>query len=183
MKKLTAFYRLLFLSIITGFTVSFCLAQTKFTEKKIGHIYYLNVPDYMSSTSGLHEDASCQYSNKIKETYLMAMDETKDVLEQANAKFADLEEYNEFIFKNYKTPEAIEESNYKIKTKNFIKTKNGNGVILTEMDAVFDGIKISYLIGTVETKDCFYRIYNWTLSENYDTMKNDFREIILSLKD
>jgi hypothetical protein len=41
-------FRYIFLICLVLFiTNSIANAQTKFEKKKVGHIYYLNVPDYM----------------------------------------------------------------------------------------------------------------------------------------
>jgi hypothetical protein len=45
----------------------FVIGQTKMVEYQTGHVVKLSVPDYMTRTSGLNDDACLEFQNAVKE--------------------------------------------------------------------------------------------------------------------
>ena len=60
---------------------------------------------------------------------------------------------------------------------------NGNKNAQTELTWSTDDTDYYMLITVVESKENFYKILCWTITENKDMLKNDFINISKSLKD
>ncbi len=150
----------------------------KFSTKQGGHVYTLDIPDYMTRTYELNDVATLQYYNNPKEIYTVVIDDSKDHLESLGIKFASSEDFlNDFVA-DYKT----EFENRKLgKVKTF--TANGNNHAQVELTWTEDDQDLYMLITMVESKSSFYKILSWTLAENKKQYKPDLLTIASSLKD
>ena len=54
-------------------------AQGKMIEYKTGHVVKLSVPEYMSRTSGLNDDACLEFQNAVKEVYTIVIQDDKRI--------------------------------------------------------------------------------------------------------
>lgn len=93
MKKIAVLSALLLLTF-TGF------AQT-FSVKKGGHVYTLEIPDYLTKTFSLNEVASLQYMNTGKEAYVIVIEDSKELLESLGTKFVDSKDFLDGFTSNY----------------------------------------------------------------------------------
>lgn len=158
-------------------------SQTKFEEQKVGHVYYMSVPDYMSKTLTLHDNAGLQYMNSIKEAYVLVIDEAKSDLEAVSLKFSNVQDYYDFMLKNYE--KSLTDT--KVKKAETIKI-NGYQAIQTELRGKFETedkkqVSICYLLTAVETKNYFYQIACWSTDENRDKLREDFKKMVSSLRE
>ena len=174
MKKIFA----LIIPILIIFSIIQSSAQTKFVEHKIGHYYYIEIPDYMSKTLELNSSASCQYSNVNKQAYMIVIEDSKEDLDLVNSKFTSpIDFYEDFIKSFSKNKEDVKVTD----PKNLII--NGNKAVQSEMTANVDSTDIYYLVTVIETKTYFYKILCWTVPESKDALKNDFIKMSSTLKD
>ena len=155
-------------------------AQTNFKQYKIGHIFNISVPDYMTKTTGLNSAATVQYKNAIKDVYSFVIEDNKEELTIAQLNYTSINEfYDEFIKDFLKG-----EENLKISKPVYQKKVDANFV---ECDVTYldkdAKTEIYYLIGIVETKSTYYKVLSWTVAENKDKFKADFQKILYSLKD
>ena len=155
-------------------------AQTVLKEYKVGHIFHVSLPDYMSKTTGINDAAVIQFQNSIKEIYCFAFEDNKDDLELAQMKFSSINDYYDNFIKNF----LIKQKNRKI-SEPVSQTIGDNKFI--EIDATyFDKdakMDIYYFVGIVETKDAFYKVYCYGNLEAKDKYKADFQKILYSIKD
>ncbi|MFA6570078.1 MAG: hypothetical protein WCT77_02460 [Bacteroidota bacterium] len=153
-------------------------SQTKFITQKVGHVYYLNLPDYMIKTKDLNDAASLQYKNVIKEAYVIVIEDSKEELETLGVKFTNpMDFYKDFIQSfMQKINNPIAKDPYKLKV-------NGNSAVQGELTASIENEDIFYLITVVETKTHFYKIMCWTTLDNKKVHLEDFKKIASSLKD
>ncbi|MCU0326771.1 MAG: hypothetical protein MUF45_16235 [Spirosomaceae bacterium] len=159
------------------------MAQTKFSEKKAGHIFSISVPDYMVKTVSLNDAASAQYMNSTKNAYLIVIADSKEDLELSGQKFESPKDFHDSNIASLKTPE-----NSPVETAGITFEVNGNKFFQSELKAALpqdDGSKldVSYLITYVESKTHYYQILCWTLTPNFNTLLPDFKKIASSLKD
>ncbi len=152
--------------------------QTKFTERIGGHVFRLNIPDYMVKTYELNDVASIQYQNTTKEAYIIVIEDAKDQLESLGIKFTDSKDFLDEFVKDYK----IENENRSLKNASQFKA-NGNDCAQIELYWTEEETDFFMLITAVESKTHFYKILNWTILVNADVLKNDFRTIAKSIKD
>lgn len=170
MKRLSII--ILFVSTLSGY------CQTKFTERIGGHVFKMNLPDYMVKTYELNDVASIQYQNTTKEAYIIVIDDAKDQLESLGIKFTDSQNFLDEFIKDYKV------ENEKRALKNAIQFKaNGNDCSQVELYWTEEETDFFMLITAVESKTHFYKILNWTILDNAKLLRKDFQTISKSLKD
>lgn len=169
------------LLVLIGISTSF--AQTKFSEKKAGHIFYIAVPDYMVKTVSLNDAASAQYMNAAKNAYLIVISDSKEDLELSGQKFESPKDFHDANITALKAPE-----NSPIETKGKVFEVNGFKYFQSELKSSLpqdDGSKmdISYLVTYIESKTHFYQVLSWSLTPDFKTLLPDFKKIASSLKD
>lgn len=191
MKKL---FKILLL-IILGFSLTSCINfKTKekegtsdienFNQIEINNEYQISLPKYMRKTSELNDDASLQYQNVFKETYVIVIDEPKeefvDVFKELNQysdKYSLVENYRDvqlqlfaesMSIENETTPESME--------------INGLDAEMLEIDGKVQGIedKITYSLTFIEGDEKVYMIMAWTMLNRKDTYRADFENITKS---
>jgi hypothetical protein len=170
--------RFYFSFFIFIFFIKPVFAQTKFTEKKIGHEYYLNIPDYMLRCSGLNEDASAQFQNNSKDLYLYIIEESKEELKSLGIFYQNVNEYYESFIKDY----ALDTKNRVVYEPKMLTNKS-TSIIQTEMEYTSNDIPIYMVITIAEGVDYFYNIVCWTSTQNKDKLKIDMLKIGSSFKE
>ncbi len=168
--------QILFITLISN--ISF--GQTKFIQQKAGHIFYLDIPDYMTKTVGLNDVASIQYKSSVKDIYTIAIEDSKEDLAILEIHYSTINEFQEEFANDF-----LNNEDKRTISKAIFKSKDNTN--FAEFEAsYFDKdaqIEIYYLIGIIETKTHFYKVLSWTTMENKDKYKADFQKIIYSLKD
>lgn len=194
MTKFRDFMSLFFLLILLnscggpGGSSSEDLNPKDFKTEAYEDLYEIAVPKYMKKASGLNQDASMQFENILKETYLAIIDEDKSDFVDA---FSEYDALN---------PEMSTIANYRnIQVDYFMESlqviKNGtpkamniNGMPAEQVeftgrvkDVPYD---IFYLMTFVEGDEDLYMIMTWTLSDSEDkykptlyTMAESFKEL------
>ena len=76
-------------------------AQTTLKEFKVGHIFYVSLPDYMSKTTGINDAANVQFKNSVKDVYCMIFEDNKEDLELVQMKFSSINDYYENFIKDF----------------------------------------------------------------------------------
>lgn len=154
--------------------------QTSFKDLKVGHVFYISIPDYMSKTTGLNTSASIQFKSVVKDVYGFIIEDSKEDLKLAETNFSSINEYYDFFIKDF----LKDEDKRSISTPNSFKKGQNNYL---EIDAsYFDKdakIDIYYYVCVVETKDSYYKVLCWSSLENKDKFKADFQKIAYSLRD
>jgi hypothetical protein len=175
--------QLLFFTVIPILSASQSFSQTKFVEQKAGHVIYMSVPDYMVKTSSLNDVASMQYMNKVKEAYVVVIEDAKEDLEAEGTKYANLKDFHDSVIESLKSedPKAQESKPTEFQ-------QNGNKFYQTELNATLqteDGkeIKVTYLVTYIESKTHYYQILCWTLANNYKDLVGDFKKTAATIRD
>jgi len=179
MKKFTIFIATLF------FLASCAQPENKTQKVTVDGKFTIEVPDVMTKTKGLNDDACIEYQNTSKEYYLIVID---DNIEELNAIFeeSDLDQFYEEGFVGYAdfVFESLIESiiiNDKPEWKEFninklpARQKEGYGK--------FDNIDIFYTYTLVHGKDYYYQIFMWTLKDNMEEFKKITDKVISSFKE
>lgn len=170
MKKI---YIILFLITFTTYSFS-----QNFSTKKAGNCFSLEIPNYMAKTYDLNDVATLQYSNTVKEAYVIVIEDSKDELNSLSMIFQSPKEFLESFTKDYQ----LESENRSI-SEILEFENNGNRHAQVEMSWSAEDGNLFMLITTVETKEHFYKILCWTLLEYKDKLKEDYLTISKSLKD
>jgi len=149
-----------------------------FSEQKVGHIYYISVPDYMTKAFDINDAASCQYQNVEKEAYAIVIDDSKEDLSSLDMTFSGPRHFFDDFIKDY---QAEAEQRQVSTPKEF--QQNGIKFLQAEMSYVFEGTGIFMIITIAETKTHFYKILTWTLSDNKQTLQSDLSRIAVTLRE
>ena len=169
--KLFAALSLFILLTISGYSVTY-------SPQRGGNCYTLDIPDYMVRTYKLNEVASLQYQNISKEAYTIVISDSKEQLAEIGVKFIDSKEF----LKGFTDSYMADAKNRKLSQVTEFEI-NGNKNAQTELTWSTDDTDYYMLITVVESKENFYKILCWTITENKDMLKNDFINISKSLKD
>ena len=154
-----------------------------FKEIIVENTYALMVPKYMSESMELHEEASLQLLNKRRETYVLAINESK---EDFIYSFKELNSYNDSwsVIENYATVSimTIEKSTGLTVGEPKITQINGMNARLYKMEGQIEGISadISYILAYIEGEKRVYSITTWTLKSRMNKYKNTFFQVIKS---
>lgn len=178
------------LKIIVIALVALCLAgcgkgATEFETVRVKGMYSLDLPDFLTKTDNLNDEASLQYQNPFREFYAIVIDEPKTELIKAlevNSLYdyysADLEGYSQLLL------DGIENAAEMNDIPEFTDTKiNGLKARTIGLEGVTDGISIYWKIAYIEGNNNYYQVLAWTLSEKRETHEKDMEAIINSFKE
>lgn len=102
MKKMI-FLGFIFVIVQCFFFAASDLSAQGFTKKTGGQCFTMDIPDYMTKTYELNDDASLQYQNTLKDAYIVVIVDEIDQLESVGIKFLKAKDYFDNFIKSYKT--------------------------------------------------------------------------------
>ncbi|MGN7513835.1 MAG: hypothetical protein ACTHOM_05625 [Allomuricauda sp.] len=162
------------------------LGMETFRPVSIDGNYTIDIPKFMTGTTGLNEEASLQFQSLIKEAYLLVIDEPKAGFEEV---YRDLGQYDDelSITQNYRVARLqLLSRGAKINTKSQPEplTINGLDAETMELDAFIDGVpnEISYFLTFIEGDDRVYMVMGWTLKNKKAEHKKTFKTIAESFQ-
>jgi hypothetical protein len=164
------------------------ISEADLNHVQINNEYSIKLPKYMTVAKNLNDEASLQYQNIFKETYVIVLDEDKQEFIDT---FIDLGEYDSTlsVIENYGNVQV------KSMSENMTMKSDGNLAALKinnrdaqtiQFDANIEGVKgdIAYYLTFVEGDDKVYMIMAWTLAnrkekygKTFDTMVKTFKVI------
>lgn len=160
------------------------LLNTDFELIRVNNQYSIELPTFMKESNDLNIEASLQYQNIFKETYVIVIDESK---EEFKSVFEDLGEYNDALSaaKNYKEIQLqFLDEEVVISNIDEVESSTINGLPfeITEVDATVDGIDVGYTIAFVEGVNNVYMIMAWTVQNRHERYSDLFNKIVKSFK-
>lgn len=194
--KREASMRAILLLLMASVLASSCNFNSKSPEKlslendfafiKINDEYGVHIPTYMKKSDALNDEASLQFANIFKETYVIVIDEPK---EEFISVFTDLNEYIDTVstVKNYRTIQLqLLSENINIIKQSLPKPAKIHklNAELIQFDGRVEGVDydIAYTVGFIEGNENLYMIMTWTLAENKEKYKETFDKIIRSFR-
>ncbi|MBT8256522.1 MAG: hypothetical protein KJO23_08280 [Bacteroidia bacterium] len=156
------------------------------TESALG-TYEMAIPKYMKPATDLNSDASMQFQNIFKETYLAVIDEDKQDFVDA---FEELGEYDSSLSTvgNYRKIQV----DYFLESLDLISKEEPKALKINGMNAEqidFTGrvagvdFDIFYVMTFVEGKDNLYMVMTWTLGSSEGKYKETFYEMADSFRE
>lgn len=158
------------------------LLNTELDLIRVNNQYSIEIPTFMNKSNDLNIEASLQYQNIFKETYVIVIDEPKDEFKSV---FIGLDEYDNSVSaaKNYKDIQLQfleEEVIIKSIDEKESSIINGLPFEITEVDATVEGIDIGYTIAFVEGAKNVYMIMAWTMQNRHEKYSQLFEKIVKS---
>lgn len=148
--------------------------------------YRIDIPNFMTGTTGLNEEASLQYQSLLKEAYLIVIDEPKTGFEEV---YRDLEQYDDelSVLQNYRDARLqilSRTTNITKKSSSTSSKINGLDSESLELDAKVNGVndEISYFLTFVDGGERVYMIMAWTLKDMKAEHKKTFKTIAESFQ-
>lgn len=161
--------------------------EDDFQEVEINGQYKMHVPDYMNQSYDLNAEASLQYQNTTKETYVIIIDEDKEefvemfqLIGMYDDELSVIDNYasvqTQSLLENVTVEEKTEPKSYEI---------NGLPAVTTEIQGEATGVvyPIYYYMTFIEGADDLYMIMTWTLKESKDTYKGTFEKMVKSFEE
>lgn len=146
--------------------------------------YSLLLPKYLSPTKSLHEEASLQYQNPVKEVYVIVIDELKAGLDSALVENgltetypANFDGYSKMIRDQFMERVEIKGDE---PTLNPLKTNGGLEMKYFEAEADVENMKIFYMFGMVAHDERYYQIVTWTMTSRREKYSPDMLSILKS---
>lgn len=191
MKKLSIFILSICFSIISCKKIIESAAslgkdEVKIEELKVINVndeYAVSIPEYMTEMKSLHDDASFEYANLFKETYIIVLDESKEEfintfkeIEIYNDSLTALENYSNFQIESFKESiGAIDVKELESRIKNIPSE-------IHEFNGEVEGLNIAYLVSFVEAENKMYMLMSWTMKNRYRKYKETFKLIHSTFK-
>ena len=171
-------YILSALLILVFIAFNSCVKETVFNEVKVNGQFSVLIPEYLTPSAGLHQQASLQYQNEEKEIYVLVIDESK-----ADMQAYDLDYDIETYYKNIvSTPFTEKIKNGKVSIPG-MQEINGNKALIAEITGILNGIDVYYKLAVIETNKRFYQVLTWTRLDRKENYEKDLLKIIESLRE
>ncbi|MBX2827402.1 MAG: hypothetical protein KTR22_04535 [Flavobacteriaceae bacterium] len=150
-------------------------------------MYQIAVPKYMKQATDLNVDASLQFQNIFKETYIAIIDEDKSDFVDV---FKELGQYDEAqsVSGNYRNVQmdhftsGMEIISEEVPKKVTINGLNAEQVEFTASLPEVD-YDIYYIITFIEGRENVYMVMKWTLAEYTEKYKETFLQMADSFKE
>lgn len=183
------------LFVALAFSLSSCLNFKEKNEKNdkveleqisVNGEYSMGIPTFMTKTASLHEDASLQFQNIFKETYVIVIDEDKFEFKKVYKEMGSYDTTRSIISNYADTQLQFTTSQMTVISKKNMKAlKIGTlNAATTEIDGNVEGVDvpITYFLTYVESDHKLYMIMAWTLQAKKDLHRDTFDKMIKSFK-
>ncbi|MES2486591.1 MAG: hypothetical protein V4581_11685 [Bacteroidota bacterium] len=178
MKKILPVLVVLILAVVS------CNMAPQTQTVKIENRYSLDLPDYLEKTTDLHDEASLQYQNLLKEFYVIVIDESKAEFNKAiedagNLDFAgNLEGYaNMGLYFKKETVKFDGEPTPKAATINNLQAR------IVNINGTINNLPVYWKEAYIEGKNTYYQVIIWTLAEKKAEHEKDMQDIVNSFKE
>ena len=132
--------------------------------------FSLRIPGFLTPTKKLHDEASLQYQNLVREFYMIVIDESRTAFDsmitenEMKEYTTNLDGYAKLVKDQF--ADRVEDlDNIEIKTG---QTSKGRDLRFFDANATVDGLKIYYHYGFVEDNKKYYQVISWTLQSKKD---------------
>ena len=162
------------------------LSEDEFNTVTIQNDYSVDLPNYMAVAKDLNDDASLQYQNIFKQTYVIVIDELKEEIKES-FKLIDAYDENKPFLENYRSfqMQSMAEG-IAISNKSEVKPLKINGLDgeIVEFEGNVEGIEqdIFYFLTFIEGTEQVYMMMAWTLKSRKDKYISTFNKMARSFK-
>jgi len=155
-------------------------AQKNSGEIKVGHLFYVSLPDFMERTVGLNSAASIQFISNENDVAGFIIEDSKAELKLAETNFATLKDFYQFFEKDFLT--GLDKRTISTPVE---YQENGKNYI--EFDASYldkdMNTEINYYVCLIESRDYYYKVLCWSTADKKDKFRPGFKNIALSIRD
>ncbi len=177
----------LYFFIVAIFFLISCGQPSDKTQKvEIESRYSLDLPDFLTKTSGLNDNASLQYQNLTKEFYIIVIDES---IEEFNEAIEENEEYLDYYLPDFAgysefVYDLIIESLYTYESTEWKELKINNlNARQIGINGKISGLDVFYHYTIIEGAKDYYQVLIWTLKDKMEEHKPYMEQIVNSFKE
>ncbi len=160
--------------------------EAKYKTVEIDDLYTIEIPEALTVTTGLNDDASLEYANNYDQKFIIVIEEDKQEFVDL---FREIEEYDEdmSVIDNYFAVQStfMDDAGGTTTYESGVLKKQINGMEARQrqFDGYIPGIEeaISYWVGYIEGEERLYTIMAWTLESRKDDFKEEAHKMIKSL--
>ncbi|HKQ52767.1 MAG TPA: hypothetical protein VJT74_10385 [Pyrinomonadaceae bacterium] len=136
--------------------------------------FQLTVPGDWRKETQLNEQASIQASNRVRETYVVLLSESKSDFtdEMSLERFTSLTRGN--MMAGVRSAESAEPQPTNV---------SGNPALQYEIRGGVEGLNVVYIITTVETPEHYHQIITWTLPSRLEQHRPTLLDVTRSFKE
>lgn len=174
-----------FIPFVTALSLVFLTTgcQQELTTRSVKGVYEIGVPNDMKVATSLNQDASLQYENIFKETYLAIIDEDREAFESAYNLYGGIDSTKSVISNYAKIQVDFFMEGVKALERKDPKqlTINGMEAEQVEFTAKVEGVdgNIYYLMTFVQGEKNVYMVMMWT----FEKSKDKYRDLFVSMAD
>ncbi|MFT6279311.1 MAG: hypothetical protein ACJAU0_002139 [Flavobacteriales bacterium] len=161
--------------------------EKDFQSAVVEGIYSIKVPNYMSVSNDLSEEASLQYESLTKDAYLIVIDENKaEFIEIFNE--LDMLDSTKTALENYtKYQKESIASTMDVTSVSELReiTINGNEALMIQIDGGVPEVNtdVTYLLAVIQGNANLYSVLYWTTKEQAKKMLPHFEQSIHTFQD
>jgi hypothetical protein len=152
--------------------------------------FSLMVPEFTTAVTNLHEDASIQYSNLMKEFYVIVIKESKQKLEnviqgnQPMLKYFPGGKVNVGTYFNFVT-KGLQERGERMDLSDTVKMKVNNleASVVSATGLLNHKLRIFYRVGVLEGEKDVYQVFTWTMDKYRHKYQPVMDSIVRSMKE
>jgi hypothetical protein len=142
--------------------------------------FTVSLPDYMSKTGGINNDAAIQFRNMVRDVSGYVIKEGKSVKLFDDPANHDINQvYDQFIKDFLIDKKERKISSVSVSTNGEVKFVNTDLTFLDDETMIY----YYYFIGIAETKNSFYKVICTSTLDTRNLFKSDFQKIFYSIKD
>lgn len=160
--------------------------KVSYQSVDVAGLYSMELPDYLTSTTALNDQASLQYNHLAKEEYIIVINESKEEFVDL-LKMLDMYDEDLSVVENFAAQQSgLLTAGLSVIEKSEMQTIKGKLPMCgMEVDATMTGIAdpISYYYGFVEGEDNLYTVMTWTLLDNKKKYHKEAIRMIKSLEE
>lgn len=160
--------------------------DTDYQELIVNDSFSIKIPNYMEVSTDLNADASLQYQNALKETYMVIIDENKSTFSVLMSFFSNtdstlsiLENYANVQSSSLKEGIVISDSTEISSIK-----INGTNAYQIELEGEVEGVSVPiyYIVTFLESNEKLFMSMQWTLQSRKEKYRGTFLQTINTFK-
>lgn len=160
--------------------------DTDYQELIVNDSFSIKIPNYMEVSTDLNADASLQYQNALKETYMVIIDENKSTFSVLMSFFSNtdstlsiLENYANVQSSSLKEGIVISDSTEISSIK-----INGTDAYQIELEGEVEGVSVPiyYIVTFLESNEKLFMSMQWTLQSRKEKYRGTFLQTINTFK-
>ena len=171
----------IFFAFFTLLFIVSCNKSETVQTVKIKNQYSIELPESLSKTNDLNDDASLQYQNLYDEFYIIVIDEKTteidDLFTTLNKKLG-LTSYVDFIKTDY-------EKGMKSPVFSGIKKGKIHGLEsqIISISGRYENMEVFYKIAFLKSEKYYYQVMLWTLLDKKEEHEKEMDKVIASFKE